>query len=181
MGGVDLCMEYTGTMWLTHTGHQFDGESPVEMFGKVDISLTSEFVTREDGLGALEQLYGFTFADGYVHETSAGGQKQMLIDGQVDATVAFGTDPEIAVYGWQALQDDKAFWPPYDLAANTRIEVLKANQGLKQALQELLAAFPGDPAIARDEMTELNAEVDINGNTLQQAAEAWLSNNGLIQ
>ena len=30
-GSLDLCMDYTGTQWLSYTGHEFKGESPEEM------------------------------------------------------------------------------------------------------------------------------------------------------
>ncbi|MGB2984175.1 MAG: glycine betaine ABC transporter substrate-binding protein [Candidatus Bipolaricaulia bacterium] len=34
-GALDLCMEYTGTHWLTHTAHVFKGESPELMYAQV--------------------------------------------------------------------------------------------------------------------------------------------------
>ncbi|MQY76835.1 MAG: glycine/betaine ABC transporter substrate-binding protein, partial [Spirochaeta sp.] len=37
-GSLDLCMEYTGTQWLSYTGHAFEGESPKEMYKKTSES-----------------------------------------------------------------------------------------------------------------------------------------------
>ena len=31
-GEIDLCMDYTGTQWLSYTGHAFQGESPEEIY-----------------------------------------------------------------------------------------------------------------------------------------------------
>ncbi len=234
-GDVDLCMEYTGTMWLTHTQHEYQGASPREMFeqvqasdaergivwveppiwcnntyvivvtsdlaeeenletlsdfaeyvnannGEVAISTSLEFASRPDGLPALEELYGFDIKDDYVTSVTAGLQNTYLIEGDVNATVAFGTDSVIAKYNWVPLQDDKSFWPPYDLAPNTRIEVLEAeaNDGLEDVLIELVQAFPSDPAAAREEMISLNAQVDVDKMEPEEVAMNWLEEKGLI-
>jgi osmoprotectant transport system substrate-binding protein len=231
-GDLDLCMEYTGTGWLTHLGNEFDGESPSEMYqkvktadaeegliwfdpiwcnntyviavpgdladsqdldtlsgfadyvesesGDVKISTTNEFYARPDGIKGLEKKYDFEFSEDAVTPVQPGVQKQYLIEGKVDSTVAFGTDSEIVKYGWAVMQDDRNFWPPYDLSPVTRKEVLDANAGLRAALQELVKAFPQDPAAARQEMTELNAQVDIEKREPEEVAEEWLQSKGLI-
>ena len=84
-------------------------------------------------------------------------------------------------YDWVVLQDDKNFWPPYDLAPYVRAEVLEANPGLADVLNELIAAFPQEPAEARAEMTALNAKVDIDMMEPEEAAEQWLRDKGLIK
>jgi len=231
-GDLDLYMEYTGTGWLTHMGNEFQGESPKEMYNKVEeadaedgivwldpiwcnntyviavpgelaeendletlsdfaeyvdsqdgqvkISTTNEFYARPDGIQGLEEHYGFEFAEAAVTPVQPGVQKKYLIEGQVDCTVPFGTDPEIAKYDWAVMQDDKNFWPPYDLCPVTRTEVLDANKGLEKALNELVNAFPSDPAEARQAMIELNAEADIEKREPEEVAEDWLKEQGLI-
>jgi osmoprotectant transport system substrate-binding protein len=37
-GSIDLCMDYTGTQWLSYTGHEFQGETSQEMFKKTQES-----------------------------------------------------------------------------------------------------------------------------------------------
>ncbi len=232
-GDLDLCMEYSGTGWLTHLGNTFNGESPEEIFnmtkeadakdgiiwieppiwcnntyvvvvpqefaeehsletlsdyaelvkemdGAVSVSTTNEFYARPDGLKGLQEKYGFEYNDDAVVPVQPGVQKKYLIEGNVDSTVAFGTDSEIVKYGWVALLDDQNFWPPYDLAPVTRQSVLDANDGLRAALKDIVNAFPGDPADARAEMTSLNAEVDIDKMEPEEVAEAWLKEKGLI-
>jgi osmoprotectant transport system substrate-binding protein len=231
-GDIDLCMEYTGTGWLTHMQNEFAGESPKEMFeqvraadaddgivwidpiwcnntyvialpgelaaendletlsdfaeyvesqgGNVSISTTNEFYARPDGIQGMEELYEFSFSDDAVTPVQPGVQKKYLIDGEVDSTVAFGTDAEIGKYGWAVMQDDKNFWPPYDLSPTTRTEVLEANDGLEKALKDLIKAFPKDPAEARKTMAELNAKVDIDKLEPEEVAEEWLKAQGLI-
>jgi glycine betaine/choline ABC-type transport system substrate-binding protein len=128
----------------------------------------------------MEQKYGFEFDEDAVTPVQPGVQKKYLIEGNVDATVAFGTDSEIAKYEWAVMQDDKNFWPPYDLSPCTRTEVLEANDGLRKALQDLVNAFPNEPAAARQTMTELNAAVDIDKREPEEVAEEWLQEQGLI-
>jgi osmoprotectant transport system substrate-binding protein len=66
--------------------------------GDVSISTTNEFYARPDGIKGMEELYGFSFSDEAVTPVQPGVQKKYLIDDQVDATVAFGTDAEIGKY-----------------------------------------------------------------------------------
>jgi glycine betaine/choline ABC-type transport system substrate-binding protein len=57
---------------------------------------------------------------------------------------------------------------------------LDANPELEAVLNELVDAFPDDPAGARAEMTELNAKVDVDLMEPEEAAEQWLKEKGLI-
>ena len=95
--------------------------------------------------------------------------------------MVFGTDPVVVKYNWVVLQDDKNFWPPYDLAPSVRKEVLEASPGLADVLNELIAAFPDDPAGARAVMTALNAKVDLEMMEPEEATEQWLREKGLIE
>jgi glycine betaine/choline ABC-type transport system substrate-binding protein len=105
---------------------------------------------------------------------------EQLASGRVEATTVFGTDATVVKYDWVVLQDDKNFWPPYDLGPYVRREVLDANPGLEDALEELVSAFPQEAAASRLEMTQLNAKVDIDLMDPEEAAEEWLKEKGLI-
>jgi len=231
-GDLDLCMDYTGTQWLTYTGHEFKGETPEEMYaqvkksdaeiglvwlnpiwcnntyaiavkkefaeennvytlsdfaayvnekeGKVPFASDFEFYSRPDGIIGLQAKYGFAFQPSYVTTVLPGLTFEYLNTGKSVATMVFGTDSAVVKYGWVVLQDDKNFWPPYDLAPIVRAETLKANPGLEDVLNELIAAFPEDPAAARAEMTALNAKVDIDGMEPEEVANEWLQAKGLI-
>ncbi len=231
-GSLDLCMDYTGTQWLSYTGHEFQGESPQEMYLKTkdsdaekgliwmepiwcnntyaiavtrefseennvttlsdfadyvreregDVLFASdfEFYSRPDGILGLQIHYGFAFKPDKVTTVLPGLTFEYLVQGRSVAAMVFGTDPAVVKYNWVVLQDDKNFWPPYDLCPYVRKEVLDANPELEGILNELVAAFPGDPAGARAEMTQLNAKVDIDLMEPEEAAEEWLKDNGLI-
>jgi osmoprotectant transport system substrate-binding protein len=225
-------MEYTGTMWLSYTGHEFKGSSPEEMYdqveesdaergliwldpiwcnntyaiavtrqfsesngvktlsdfaeyvreqeGDVPIASTFEFYSRPDGILGMQMHYGFAFKPDAITTVLPGLTFEPLINGRVEATTVFGTDPAIVANDWVVLEDDKNFWPPYDLAPYVRKEVLDANPGLEDALLELVNAFPRDPNAARRTMTELNAKVDVDMMEPEEAAEEWLKAQGLL-
>ncbi len=231
-GDIDLCMDYTGTLWLSYAGHEFNGESPKEMYqkakeydaenglvwmdpiwcnntyaiaitrefseehgittmsdfaeyvqeqeGEVPFASDFEFYSRPDGILGLQLHYDFAFKPDSVTTVLPGLTFEYLEKGRSVAAMMFGTDPAAVKYDWVVLEDDKNFWPPYDLSPYTRVEVLEANDGLKEALNRLVGAFPDDPAGARQEMTELNAMVDIDLMEPEEAAEAWLKEKGLI-
>ncbi len=232
-GDIDLCMEYTGTGWLTHAGMPYEGETPAEMYdlikeydeergivwldpiwcnntytlaverefaeendlvtisdlaefvrqrdGRVRIAVTIEFATRPDGLPALQDLYEFEFNPGYITAALAGVHLQFLIRGDVEVGNPFGTDPQIIEFDWVVLEDDRQFWPPYDLSPNIRAEVLEANPELADILNELVAAFPQEPDAAQRRMAELNARVAIDGLGPDEAAREFLLENDLIE
>jgi len=231
-GSLDLCMDYTGTQWLSYTGHEFKGESPEEMYrktkesdakkglvwmdpiwcnntyaiavtrkfseengvktlsdfaeyvkgkeGEVPFASDFEFYSRPDGILGLQMHYGFAFKPNQVTTVLPGLTFEYLAQGRSVAAMVFGTDAAVVKNNWVVLQDDKNFWPPYDLAPYIRKEVLDANPDLEDVLNELVRAFPGDPAGARAEMTELNAKVDVDLMEPEEAAEEWLKEKGLI-
>jgi osmoprotectant transport system substrate-binding protein len=231
-GSLDLCMDYTGTQWLTYTGHEFKGESPEEMYentklsdaergliwldpiwcnntyaiavtrefseendvktlsdfaayvrereGEVPFASDFEFYARPDGILGLQMHYGFAFKPDQVTTVLPGLTFEYLVQGRSVAAMVFGTDATVVKYDWVVLQDDKNFWPPYDLGPYLRKEVLDANPELEGILGELVGAFPSDPAGARTEMTQLNAKVDIDQMEPEEAAEQWLKEKGLI-
>ncbi|NQT92065.1 MAG: glycine/betaine ABC transporter substrate-binding protein [Lentisphaerae bacterium] len=231
-GEIDLCMDYTGTQWLTYTGHAFLGESPEEIYqlakdsdaeigliwldpircnntyaiavtnefatennvydleefaayvtgeeGKVSFASDFEFYSRPDGILGLQVHYGFAFLPSYIVTVLPGLTAEYLISGDSVAAMIFGTDPIAVKENWVVLQDTLNFWPPYDLAPIVGEDVLAANPGLEDALNELIAAFPTDPAEARAEMTALNAMVDIDLMEPEEAVQQWLEDKGLI-
>ena len=232
-GSLDLCMDYTGTQWLSYTGHEFKGESPKEMYrktkesdgkkgliwldpiwcnntyaiaitkefsekhqiktlsdfakyvdgkkGEVKFASDFEFYARPDGILGLQVHYGFAFKPDHITTVLPGLTFEYLAKGRSAAAMVFGTDPAVVKYNWVVLQDDKNFWPPYDLCPYVRKEVLDANSGLDKVLNELVAAFPDDPAGARADMTALNAKVDIDLIEPEDAAKEWLKEKGLIK
>jgi len=148
--------------------------------GDVPFCSTFEFYARPDGLLGVQLHYDFAFQPSAIKTVLAGLTFEPLINGEVEGTIVFGTDPIVAKENWVALQDDKNFWPPYDLSPVVRQAILDEYPGVQDLLESLVAAFPSDPAEARAEMTALNARVDVDLLEPEEAAREWLEAKGLI-
>jgi osmoprotectant transport system substrate-binding protein len=68
--------------------------------------------------------------------------------------VAFGTDGRIAADQLVVLEDDKSFYPIYNIAPVVRMDVLGANPSLADALNAVA------PLLTDDVMAGLNFQVD---------------------
>lgn len=112
-----------------------------------------EFTKREDGLPGLQRVYGgFRFKD--VRLFDIGLKYAALLRGQVDVVVAFGTDGQIVADKLVIFQDDKHFWPTYNVAPVVRADALKRLPAIADALDALA------PLLTDDAMRMLNYDVD---------------------
>jgi len=159
------------------------GDVTFEMF------LDFEFSTRPDGLPGLEEHYGFKVPEDSLKTAAPGASLLALENKQTDISMVFGTDSLIAKLGWYIFQDDKAFFPPYDLTPYVRAEVLDKYPEIEDILNEMVATFPGGgksatPAIVgQGQMAwqELNARVDIDKLEPDEAAREYLLEHGLVK
>jgi osmoprotectant transport system substrate-binding protein len=129
---------------------------------------------REDCLKGLPKAYGdFTLKE--YKSVDPGLRYQGLIEGQADVVVAFGTDGQIAQYNLVVLQDDKNFFPVYQLAPVVRQEILDQNPKISEALNKLA------PLLTDETMRRLNNEVDGNKKEPAAVARTFLEEQGLIK
>jgi len=156
--------------------------------GKVETFIDFEYSTRPDGLPALEKYYDFEVAEGTLKTGAPGASLMALEQRQTDVIMVFGTDPLIAKNGWHVFQDDKSFFPPYDLTPYIRQQVLDLYPDIAPILNELVATFPGGGAPATPPIVaecqgawqKLNARVDIDKLEPDEAAREYLLQHGLI-
>ena len=154
-----------------------------------EIFLDFEFSTRPDGLPGLEEHYGFKVPEDSLKTAAPGASLLALEAHQTDLSMVFGTDPLIAKHGWHVFQDDKAFFPPYDLTPYVRKEMLDKYPEIEDILNELVATFPGGGMSATPTIVsrgqkawqELNARVDIDKLEPDEAAREYLLKHGLIK
>jgi osmoprotectant transport system substrate-binding protein len=131
-----------------------------------------EFFERSDGYDALAEAYGFEFADKKNIDPDL--QYTAAKDGEIDIITAFSTDARIKQYGLTILEDDKDFFPPYYAAPIIRQEVLDANPGLADTINELAGI------LSDDQMRELNAQVNLEKKQPKDVAVEFLKAEGLI-
>jgi osmoprotectant transport system substrate-binding protein len=132
-----------------------------------------EFEVREDGLPGLKTAYGdFSLAE--YKAVDAGLRYRGLVDGEADVAVAFGTDGEINAFNLVVLEDDKALFPPYQIAPIVSQAALDASPGIADALNAL------SPLLNDEVMRELNYEVSGNQREPADVAREFLVNAGLV-
>ncbi len=148
-----------------------------------------EFSTRPDGLPALQEFYDFKVPEASLMTGAPGASLLGLENKDCDIAMAFGTDAIIAKYGWHAYQDNKAFFPPYDLTPYVRKDTLGKYPEIADILNELAATFPGGgksatPAIigeGQKTWQALNARVDIDKLEPDEVAREYLLKCGLVK
>jgi osmoprotectant transport system substrate-binding protein len=131
-----------------------------------------EFKDRPDGYPGLQKTYGMNFKD--VKGMDHGIMYRSLTDKQVDVIDAYSTDGQIKVNNLVILEDDKAFFPPYDAGPLVRGDILEKYPEIKTALAKL------DGAMTESDMQELNAKVDSEGLKAETVANDFLKEKGLL-
>ncbi len=131
------------------------------------VCINEEFAVRPDGLPALTEAYGFDFEN--VRQMTTGLTYAALEQGDCDVAMGFATDGRIARLGLMNLEDDQTFFPAYFPAANVRTEVLDENPEVAGHLNCLAAS------LSTETMTELNARVDSDGESVDDVAADHLA------
>ncbi|MBN1488551.1 MAG: ABC transporter permease subunit [Phycisphaerae bacterium] len=134
---------------------------------RLTAGFTSEFAARPDGYPGLRRAYGLEF--GRTMDMDPGLMYSALAAGQVDAIGAFATDGRIEAYELRVLEDDRAFFPPYDAAPVVRGELLRRHPALRMALMPLAGTI-GDA-----DMRRMNHAVDELGQSPAQVAREWIA------
>jgi len=136
---------------------------------------SAEFINRNDGLPGVEELYGFDLPnDQVVQLEPALVYTQVGAGDDCDFAVVFATDGQILNNDLTVLEDDKSFFPPYNIAAAMRTETYEANSAEYDELFESISAELTD-----ERLTQLNAQVDVDGIDPAQVAEDFLAEVGL--
>jgi osmoprotectant transport system substrate-binding protein len=133
-----------------------------------------ECAEREDCLKGLIGAYG-NFKLKEYKAVDGGLRYQTLTSGQADVVVAYSTDGEIIQYKLVVLQDDKKFFPVYNIAPVVRQEVLDKNPKIKDALNKLA------PKLTDQAMQTLNNEVTANKREPAAVAKLFLQEQGLLK
>jgi osmoprotectant transport system substrate-binding protein len=141
---------------------------------KLTFASNAEFYARPDGLPGWQKAYGFEFDRDNVKRMDTGLTYSALKDRQVDTAVVFATDGRIPAFNFVVLKDDKNYAAPYNLTPVVRKEILDKNPKLADALNALSAKLNDD------NMSKLNASVDVDKKTVEDVAEGFLKANGLI-
>ncbi|SEC25045.1 glycine betaine ABC transporter substrate-binding protein [Paenibacillus sp. GP183] len=145
----------------------------VKVSGSLLLGCEFEFKDRPDGYPGLQKAYGMNFKD--VKGMDHGIMYRSLTDKQVDVIDAFSTDGQIKVNNLVVLEDDKAFFPPYDAGPLVRDDILSKHPEIKTALGKL------EGQLTEKDMQALNAKVDTEGLKEETVARDFLKQKGILK
>ncbi|RLV55422.1 glycine betaine ABC transporter substrate-binding protein [Aeromicrobium phragmitis] len=134
-----------------------------------------EFASRNDGFEPMLATYGLapnqlgevlTLDTGVVYTATANGRCNF---GEV-----FTTDGRIPGLNLRVLEDDRQFFPLYNLSMVVRTEVLEEYPAIEEILGQIT------PRLTNEVLQELNARVDSEGQDPAIVARDWLVDEGLV-
>ncbi|GAA4856490.1 glycine betaine ABC transporter substrate-binding protein [Saccharopolyspora rosea] len=134
----------------------------------------TEFATRNDGLPGVEKTYGFQPDPSKVKTLSTGSIYQATANGTCTFGEVFTTDGRIESLHLKVLDDDRKFFPRYNIGATTRDELLKRYPQLAQVFQPVL------DRLNNQELMKLNAQVDVYGRDPADVARDWMAQQGFV-
>jgi osmoprotectant transport system permease protein len=138
---------------------------------RLQAGFTPDFIGREDGLEGLRTAYGLRPAS--VRPLMQAIKYRALAEGAVDLIDGYSTDGLIDRYGLVVLEDDRAFFPPYQAAALVSARLQQDRPDAIAALTVLSGRL--DARIMR----VFNRRVEVDGEPVARVAADALSQLGL--
>jgi osmoprotectant transport system permease protein len=125
-----------------------------------------EFLNRADGFPGLAERYGLRFA-APPSAMDLGLTYRVLADGRVDLIAGDSTNGLISALKLQKLEDDRAYFPPYDAVPVFNAASLRRHPELVPVLERLSGR------LSATTMQKLNAAVDLQGQTPELVMRRW--------
>lgn len=146
---------------------------------EIVLASNDEFAGRPDGLASYERTYDFELRDDQVFVivgASSAQTEQALAEGTngVNVAVAYSTDGALVAYDFVVLEDTQGAQPVFQPVAVFRGEVIEANPQIPELFDPLFAS------LTNEVLQELNAQVDVDGETPEDAARTYLQEGGFL-
>ena len=158
------------------TADRLDLTNISDLAGKAsDLTLAGSPECRErlDCLRGLETVYGLKF--GRFTPVPIPQRHEVLTSGKADVSIVFTTDPQIQRESEVLLEDDRSMFGPQNSSLVMRKETAeRAGPDLPRTLEQI------QTRLTDENMQELNARVDLDGQEPAAVAKAYLTENGLI-
>lgn len=138
------------------------------------LGLDLEFSGRSDGMKPLQKTYNLTLDRPQIRQMDPGLVYNAIRDGFVDAGLIYTTDGRVKGFNMKVLEDDKHFFPSYNVTPVVRQDVLASHPGLDTALNQLSAQ------ITDEAITELNKRVDIDHESPENVARDFLQSKNML-
>jgi osmoprotectant transport system substrate-binding protein len=148
----------------------FVAENPDE----ASVCLESEFIGRLDGWEGFKQTYGMEIPDSNILELGTGVVYTQLDEGKCNFGEVFTTDGRIELLGLKPLEDDKGFFPLYNVAPTLMEDTAEEYPEILEVIAPLTEILDTET------VTALNSQVD-QGEDPADVAEEFLREEGFIK
>ena len=133
---------------------------------ELKLGMSHEFINRADGWPGVKSTYGLSQTPRGIEHALA---YEALATEQIDVTDIYSTDAKIDKYKLRVLDDDRGYFPRYDAVLLYRSDLPTRLPKTWAALEQLR----GKISAAR--MIQLNADVELRGQTVPQVANNFLA------
>jgi len=143
--------------------------------GAVTLCVESEFANRADGLPGMEKAYGMSVPAKNVTQMDTGIIYTQVKKGSCTYGEVFTTDGRIKSMNLAVMEDDKKFFPNYNVAPEINTKALKKWPAIAEVLDPVTKKLNNDVA------QSLNAKVDVDGEDPHQVALDWMKAEGFVK
>lgn len=136
----------------------------------------SEFAKRDDGFVPMLKAYDLTESDlAKVTNLDTGVIYTATANGTCNFGEVFTTDGRIPGLDLRVLEDDREFFPLYNLSFVAKTSFLEKHPEVADIFAPVLSK------LTNEVMLELNAKVDVEGEDPAIVARDWLKSEGLVK
>ncbi|MEU6257751.1 glycine betaine ABC transporter substrate-binding protein [Streptomyces sp. NPDC047043] len=143
--------------------------------GAVTLCVESEFANRADGLPGMEKAYGMSVPAKNITQMDTGIIYTQVKKGSCTYGEVFTTDGRIKSMNLVVMQDDKKFFPNYNVAPEINTKALKKWPAIAEVLDPVTRKLNNNVA------QTLNARVDVDGEDPHQVALDWMKQEGFVK
>ncbi|MFD5908364.1 glycine betaine ABC transporter substrate-binding protein [Streptomyces massasporeus] len=143
--------------------------------GAVKLCVEVEFANRADGLPGMQKAYGMDVPARNITQMDTGIIYTQTAKGNCTYGEVFTTDGRIKSMNLVVMDDDKKFFPNYNVAPMINAKSLKEWPAIAEVLNPVTAKLNNSVA------QTLNAKVDVDGEDPHQVALDWLVQEGFVK
>ncbi|GGV62361.1 glycine betaine ABC transporter substrate-binding protein [Streptomyces massasporeus] len=143
--------------------------------GAVKLCVEVEFANRADGLPGMQKAYGMNVPAQDITQMDTGIIYTQTAKGNCTYGEVFTTDGRIKSMNLVVMDDDKKFFPNYNVAPMINAKSLKEWPAIAEVLNPVTAKLNNSVA------QTLNAKVDVDGEDPHQVALDWLVEEGFVK
>jgi osmoprotectant transport system substrate-binding protein len=149
--------------------------------GERTFCVESEFQNRADGLEGFLKAYDVPLGGskgvpgGNIQTYQTGAIYDATAKGECTFGEVFTTDGRIVALDLEVLEDDRKYFPNYNVSLVLREELYEAHP----EIEDLMA--PVTDKLTNDVLLELNARIDVDGEEPTNVAQEWLESEGFLE